>query len=175
MTLPTGTILLVRHAKAAGQEPNAALTPEGEQQAQALAQQLAPLGITQLLSSPWSRAVGTIRPLAEHLNLPIQTDARLTERVLSTVNLPLWQQALKAGFAAPALKLPGGESGSEAKSRIQAVLAEVAESGGVTVIVTHGNLLALGLGLDYAGWAALRNPDVWVYSPDGAARRYGEA
>ena len=36
--------------------------------------------------------------------------------------------------------------------------------------MTHGNLLALALGLDYAGWATLRNPDVWVYGPP--ARRW---
>lgn len=39
----------------------------------------------------------------------------------------------------------------------------------MTVVVTHGNLLALLLGLGHDGWAALRNPDVWLWMP-GARR-----
>ena len=58
--------------------------------------------------------------------------------------------------------MTGGESGAAARRRIQAVLNEKTDPDGVTVFVTHGNLLALGLGLNYEGWAALKNPDVWV-------------
>ncbi|MFC6659781.1 hypothetical protein [Deinococcus multiflagellatus] len=39
------------------------------------------------------------------------------------------------------------------------------------MVVTHGNLLALALGLGFAEWATLRNPDVWVCSPGTPPRR----
>lgn len=169
-----GSVLLIRHAKAFGQAPKAELTADGLAQARALAEELAGLGITRIISSPWTRAVDTARPLAERLGLDIQTDKRLTERVLSGRDLPYWRTALKASFAVPGRKFPGGESGAEARGRIQAVLAEKTDPDGLTVMVTHGNLLALALGLGYDGWAGLHNPDVWVYAPGQPATRYGK-
>lgn len=145
-----GSLLLVRHARALGQEPDAPLTPEGV-----------------------ARAVETIRPLAEALHLTLETDIRLTERVLSPVNVPLWQQALKASFALPNLKLPGGESGLQAKARAEAAVEEHRDDLGLTVVVTHGNLMALLLGLEYDGWAGLRNPDVWLIQPGQPGKRWG--
>ncbi|CAM4082240.1 histidine phosphatase family protein [Deinococcus frigens] len=167
----SGGFLLVRHAKATGQAPNTPLTAEGEMQAQKLAQQLAQHSITRIVSSPWVRAVDTARPLAEALGLKIETDARLTERVLSGRDLPHWQTALKASFALPALRLPGGEFGAAAKARALAALKDAEDPHGLSAVFTHGNLLALLLGLDYRGWAGLRNPDVWRWNAVGQAER----
>lgn len=167
----SGEFLLIRHAKASGQAPDAPLTAEGQRQAQQLAAQLAQHPITRVVSSPWRRAVDTARPIAEALGLKIETDGRLTERVLSPTDLPFWQTALRASFAAPALKLPGGESGMGAKARALAALHDARDPHGLTAVFTHGNLLALLLGLDYEGWAGLRNPDVWQFSLDGQTSR----
>ncbi len=162
--------LLVRHAKASGQAPDAPLTVEGLGQAQKLAQQLASHDITRIVSSPWVRAVDTARPLAQALGLNTETDERLTERILSGHDLPHWQTALQSSFALPALKLPGGESGDTAKARALAVLKDAEDPHGLSAVFTHGNLLALLLGLDYGGWAELRNPDVWHWA-EGQAER----
>jgi 2,3-bisphosphoglycerate-dependent phosphoglycerate mutase len=166
-----GGFLLIRHARAAGQAPDAPLTAEGEEQAQRLASQLAPYNVTRIVSSPWVRAVDTARPLAGALGLSLDTDGRLTERVLSGRDLPHWQTALKASFAIPTLKLPGGESGADAKARALAALHDAHDRDGLSAVFTHGNLLALLLGLDYDGWAELRNPDVWQFSLDAQASR----
>ncbi len=155
----------MRHARATGQAPGAALTPEGEQAAQALATRLASLGLTRAVSSPWARAAATARPVARALGLDLCTDPRLTERVLSGPDLPFWRAALRLSFGWPGLRFPGGESGHAARARILAALDEARDPGGITLVVTHGNLLALGL--DYGGWAALRSPDIWVLAPDG--------
>ncbi|GGO18024.1 histidine phosphatase family protein [Deinococcus humi] len=163
--------LLIRHARAAGQAPDAPLTEEGQRAAQNLIVQLGHRNITRIVSSPWVRAVDTARPLAEALGLSLETDGRLTERVLSGQDLPHWQTALKASFAVPALKLPGGESGKAARSRGLAALHDAQQRDGLSAVFTHGNLLALLLGLDYEGWAGLRNPDVWQFSLDGQASR----
>ncbi len=140
-----GSVLLIRHAKAVGQAPEAELTGGGFAQARALAGELAGLGITHIVSSPWTRAVVTAKPLAGRLGLDIQTDERLTERVLSGEHLMDWETQLRLSFEDPQRTLPGGESEAEARRRIQAVLAEKADPDGLTVMVTHGNLLALGL------------------------------
>ncbi|MBB5232994.1 histidine phosphatase family protein [Deinococcus budaensis] len=166
-----GDLLLVRHAKATGQAPDAPLTPEGTEAAQRLAEALADSGLTRIVSSPWRRAVDTGRPLARQLGLEVETDERLTERVLSGDDLPDWQTHLRASFADAGLRLPGGESGAAARERVLAALRDARDPGGVSVVVTHGNLLALALGLDFGGWAGLRNPDVWRLDPDGRAAR----
>lgn len=169
----TGDLLLIRHAKATGQAPDAPLTPEGAEAAARLADTLAEAGITRIVSSPWRRAVDTARPLAARLGLEVGTEGRLTERVLSGADLPDWMTHLEASFADPDLALPGGESGRVARARILAALAEARDPGGVTAVFTHGNLLALALGLDHAGWAGLRNPDVWRLDGEGRAVRVG--
>lgn len=166
----TGHLLLIRHARAAGQAPDAPLTPEGAAAAR-LADALADGGITRIVSSPWVRAVDTAQPLARRLGLEIQTDARLTKRVLSGRDLPYWRPALRASFRLPELRLPGGESGTQARRRVLAALEEARDPAGVTAAFTHGNLLALAVGLGHAGWAGLRNPDVWRLEPGGGAVR----
>lgn len=168
-----GDLLLIRHARAAGQAPDAPLTAEGVTQAARLAEALAHAGVTRIVSSPWTRAVETARPLAARIGLKVETDARLTERVLSGTDLPDWTAHLEASFADAGLTLPGGESEATAQARALAALADARDLGGVTVVVTHGNLLALALGLDHAGWAGLRNPDVWRLDVQGRAERVG--
>lgn len=166
-----GTVILVRHAKASGQVPTAPLTPEGVAQAANLAERLGSLKITRIVSSPWVRAFDTISPLSERLNVPVQTDERLTERVLSRRDLLFWQTALKASFAMPNLTFPGGESGRQAQTRALSALEAARDPAGMAVLVTHGNLLALLLGLGFDGWAGLENPDVWVWEPGQSPRR----
>ena len=173
-------IYVVRHCKAAGQEPEAPLTPEGEQQAHsladflsgqqagALADFLADQPIDYIVSSPFRRAQATIAPLAERLGLPVHLDDRLGERVLSAGPLPDWQERLHASFADPDLTLEGGESGRAAMARASAAVDAVQATGAqAPVIVTHGNLMALLLRrfderFGFEAWAALTNPDVFV-------------
>jgi 2,3-bisphosphoglycerate-dependent phosphoglycerate mutase len=83
-------IFLIRHSKAAGQEPEAPLLEEGTRQAQELAEFLHQMDIDYLITSPYRRAVDTIRPLSERLGKEIHTDERLIERVLSTGYLENW-------------------------------------------------------------------------------------
>jgi 2,3-bisphosphoglycerate-dependent phosphoglycerate mutase len=77
------TLYIVRHCKAAGQQPEATLTVDGHVQAEQLAEKLAALPIERIISSPFVRAKQSIAPLAERLGLPIVTDTRLAERVLA--------------------------------------------------------------------------------------------
>ena len=62
-------LYIVRHCKAAGQQPEAALTANGRLQAVQLAEQFAALPIERIISSPFLRAKQSIAPLAERFGL----------------------------------------------------------------------------------------------------------
>lgn len=161
------TIYLIRHAEATGQSPESPLTPAGQVKAQILAVMLANSGIKRILASPFLRTRQTALPLAQHLGLPVETDDRLVERILSENASPDWLKMLEASFANPDLRFPGGETSREARARAVAVVTEVLECGPEPVaIVSHGNLLTLLLNhydqsLGFACWARLSNPDVY--------------
>jgi len=160
-------IYLVRHCKAAGQEPEAPLTEEGVKQAERLADFFAEKKVDRIVSSPFERAIASIRPYADKTGLAIATDDRLRERVLSTEPLPDWMERLKATFDDFELRLPGGESSREAMERGCGVIRECwSRPETNTVVVTHGNLMALILKAchdryGYEDWSSLTNPDVY--------------
>lgn len=170
------TLYLVRHCRAIGQAADAPLTPDGEAQAVALADLLAPLGVERIASSPYARAIASVGPLAARLGLPIEADDRLAERQLSGAPLADWRERLRASFGDPALCLLGGESGAAALARGQAALEQAGRAGAErVVVVTHGNMLALLLadldGRDgLAAWEGLSNPDVFRVELGGPAR-----
>lgn len=161
------TIYLVRHCRATGQEPGALLTPEGEAQAERLADFLATLGVERITSSPFARALASVEPLARRTGLVVETDDRLAERVLCGEPRPDWREQLRTSFDELDLCLPGGESSRAAMTRGRAAVDHAARPGASTVVVvTHGNLLALVLRsfdgqAGFEEWAALGNPDVF--------------
>ena len=165
------TIVLVRHATAAGQEPEAALTIEGQRQARMLADLLLPFRIQRVISSPFVRATESVRPFCSLADLRLQTDDRLVERVLSARSLPDWREHLRRSFDDPDYRLEDGESSRAAQARGTSALRAALASGERCVLVTHGNLLALILrsidptvGFDV--WAGLSNPDAFVLHVD---------
>lgn len=123
-----------------------------------------------MISSPFERAVSTIRPLSKKLGLQIHIDERLSERVLSLDNLAHWMDQLKESFMNLDLKLPGGESSQEAMGRGSSVIKELwAREERNIVVVTHGNLMSLMLkNIDdrfgFDDWKALSNPDIYELS-----------
>jgi 2,3-bisphosphoglycerate-dependent phosphoglycerate mutase len=161
------SLYLVRHCQATGQAPDAPLTPAGGAQAIALADLLAPLGIARIIASPYRRARDSIAPLAARLGIPVETDDRLIERVLSPTPLADWRTHLEKSFDEPDYCLPGGESSRVAAARGIAALHDAQRHPAhATVTVTHGNLLALLLRqfdsrVGFAAWARLSNPDVY--------------
>ncbi|HXI19290.1 MAG TPA: histidine phosphatase family protein [Chloroflexota bacterium] len=170
-------LYLVRHCQATGQEPEALLTPEGVIQAETLADFLSPLGIQRIVSSPFVRAVQSIRPLANRLRLQVKIDSRLAERVLSTAPLTDWWARYQASFEELDVALEGGESSRAAMARGAAAVEELlAHSAEATVAVSHGNLLTLiRRYIDgrsgYEEWKALTNPDVFCLEADGTTRK----
>lgn len=80
-----GKLYVVRHADAGtrGQsevpDELRGLTERGQQQAEALRDQLGDLGIARLVSSPYRRCTDTLVPLATHLRIDVEADERLAE------------------------------------------------------------------------------------------------
>ncbi|WP_028608376.1 histidine phosphatase family protein [Paenibacillus harenae] len=163
-------IYLIRHCKAEGQEPAAALTAEGEEQADRLAGFLAEKQIDYVVTSPFARTIATISPFCQKRNLDYTVDDRLKERVLSSANAPNWMELLEHTYVNLDLVYEGGESSREAMCRGAAVIEEIA--GGPyrnAAVVTHGALMSLMLksidpAFGFREWRNLSNPDVYLIS-----------
>lgn len=156
-------LYLVRHCQAEGQAPDARLTEEGKKQAEELVRFFDSKEIRHIISSPFTRAIDSVEPLADHLDLKIQIDDRLAERVLSSEDLPDWMERLEESFSDLDLKFAGGESGREATNRGVEVLAASPDK---TILVTHGNMMGLFLkrideSYSFEEWKKLSNPDVY--------------
>lgn len=172
------TLYIIRHCKAAGQEPEASLTPEGREQAEVLAEFLSGKGIQRIITSPYARARQSITPLASRENIPLITDDRLAERVLGAGDLGNWQELLRASFENLDLCLKGGESSRTAMQRGVAAIDDILENrdADCVAIVSHGNLMTLLLKhfderIGFETWNSLTNPDVYrVLWEDGRRR-----
>lgn len=78
-------LYVIRHAHAGSRSawdgPDLArpLSNRGHRQADAIAHELRPTGVSRLVSSPYRRCVDTLEPLARHLDLAVESDDRLRE------------------------------------------------------------------------------------------------
>ncbi|MBU3064739.1 MSMEG_4193 family putative phosphomutase [Nocardia sp. NEAU-G5] len=169
------TVILLRHGVStsntartlAGRSPGVDLTDRGREQAQALAERLAPLPIEHIVASPLLRCMRTVGPLADKLGLEPETEERILEvdygqwtgRALSElVSEPLWK--VVQGHASGAV-FPGGEGLAQVQHRAVAAIREhdrrFAEEHGrdtLWVACTHGDVIksiladAFGIHLD---------------------------
>lgn len=160
------TIYLVRHCSATGQEPAAPLTESGKQQALALRTFFEDIPIERIISSDYTRAIASITPVATSKQLTIETEPKLRERILSLEPCDDWFELLRHSFTDTSFRLPGAESSQDATDRILSVIDPLDDVNGATVLVTHGNLLALLLQsvdnqYNFDTWRNLSNPDVY--------------
>ncbi|WP_242271247.1 histidine phosphatase family protein [Bacillus cereus group sp. BfR-BA-01310] len=167
-------IIVMRHCSATGQERNAELTNEGRDQSNTLAKFLIEnhLQIDYIISSPFVRAIDSIRPYALQANLSIQEDERLAERVLSDAPMDDWMQKLEYTFTNIDIAYSGGESTKQAMDRAISLIQEVLKlEHDTTLLVTHGNLLTLILKhfdhtIGFGEWKTLTNPDIYEITID---------
>ncbi|GLO66387.1 MULTISPECIES: histidine phosphatase family protein [Oceanobacillus] len=164
-------IYFIRHCSAEGQHPDAPLTYTGLQQAKELSLFLQNTNesFCGIWSSPYLRAIDTIKPFSNQLNIEINIDDRLKERVLCAEPTEDWMDALKQSFEDPEFYLPGGESASMLLQRANAVLTPLMNNPGLDtiIIVSHGNILShlfqqYNNDFGFEDWKTLGNPDVYV-------------
>ncbi|ONI81807.1 hypothetical protein ALI22I_37005 [Saccharothrix sp. ALI-22-I] len=155
-------LVLVRHARSVVPTPDGPdeltrpLTDEGLAQARDLVDVLAVLRPTAFLSSPYLRAVQTVRPTAEALGLTVDTWWDLREWDSGIPPTSDYARHFAHSWENPDEARPGGESMARFDARLTRTLTEVAEEhdGGVVVIGTHGTfaartLLAAGHAVDW--------------------------
>ena len=153
-------IILVRHGQTdenvsgriSGQGP-VPLNARGQEQARLAAEVLAPLGITQLFSSPLVRARQTAEFLAEHLQRPIEEIADLrevgygdwegktfNEMRSHPVAHQVFNDPIKAVF-------PNGEGLLEVQQRGIRVIEWVRRTHpqGIVAVVSHGDVIRTAL------------------------------
>jgi probable phosphoglycerate mutase len=139
----------------------------GRSQAVQAARVLVDFAPVALYSSDLSRAYHTAAPLAELVNLPIQTDKRLRE-----IHVGSWEGLLGSEIREqnPDLaerlrrgedvrRSPTGESPREVAERMAEALGEIAEGapeGSTVIVVTHGLAARVGscrfVGLPFEHW-----------------------
>ncbi len=140
------TIYFVRHAESdvsVRDDLTRPLTARGEADALRVTTALKGLDIARVYSSPYKRAVDTVRDLAQTLGLEIITIDDLRERAVGG-----WVEDF-VGFAKKqwsdfSFKLPGGESPGEVQVRnVAAVLKMAAENPGTSIVIgTHGTAVS---------------------------------
>ena len=181
----TMRLLLLRHCEAAGQGPDAPLTPAGAAAAERVASVLAAAGVDAIYSSPYRRAMQTVEPFAAQSGLAIEADARLREQTLADPPVADWLDHVRRSFDDPDHRAPGGESIREVRTRGLAALAEIAAAGhGLAAVATHGRWLAavietVDATFGFDDWLGLTNPDLYVAAFDAgnpvSAKRSPEA
>lgn len=168
-------IYFVRHCSAHGQHRDSPLTKDGIKQARELAEYFNELPITfdLILSSPYLRAIESIKPYAELTNSTIQIDERLKERILSEEPVEDWMDGLERSFLDEHFSLPGGESARDLLHRCNGVLNPLYNDSSIkhAIIVSHGNLLShvfhqFDKRFGFNQWKELRNPDIYLLQFD---------
>src|SRR3712207_1164215 len=148
-------------------QPDGGVDSVGRDQAAQAAPLLATFAPVALYSSDLSRAYQTATPLAELVNLPIQTDKRLRE-----IHVGSWEGLLGPEIRAqnPDLaeriwrgedvrRSPTGESPREVAERVSEALGEIAAAapdGSTVIVATHGLAARVGscrfVGLPFEHW-----------------------
>ena len=164
------TLLLVRHGLTkmtgpvlAGRTPGVHLDERGRQQAEQVAERLAPLPLAAIVTSPLERCQETAAAIAADRDVEVESDDRLGEcrygdwtgqELKKLVKDPLWKVVQAHPSAAV---FPGGESLRETQARAVAAIRAHNQAVGpdaTWVAVTHGDVIkavladALGMHLD---------------------------
>jgi probable phosphomutase (TIGR03848 family) len=165
------TVLLVRHGLTdanrggllAGWTPGVSLADRGREQADALAQRLAPVPLACVVSSPLERCLETAATLTADRDLEVVTDERLGEcrygdwtgqELKKLVKEPMWKVVQAHPSAAV---FPGGEALRDTQARAVAAVRERNAALGdeaTWALVSHGDVIkalladALGMHLD---------------------------
>ncbi|MBK9372081.1 MAG: histidine phosphatase family protein [Deltaproteobacteria bacterium] len=155
-----------------------ALTPTGQAQARALAEELAAVPFGRVISSDLTRAVETARPIAEGRNVPWLITEALRERDLGEW-AEVTRESLRASGEMSRLiswwgRPPGGESHDDLMRRALPFLASLPTLDAPSLLVGHGGLnrallgLIDGLPLEEIGARRIQNVE-WraVQVPEG--------
>jgi 2,3-bisphosphoglycerate-dependent phosphoglycerate mutase len=171
-------IYFIRHAESQyieGQERLRGLSEQGIRDALQVQQTLQNEAIDVFVSSPYERAVQTIKPLAEDMRKEIVIVEELRERTIGELGGLNFQKAKQNVYQDFQLAFAGGESSAEAQTRgAQALGILLEEYKGKTVVIgTHGDIMTLMLNhfdpqqYNYEFWQSTSMPDIYKAEFEG--------
>lgn len=166
------TLYFVRHA-----EPNydnhddltRELTAKGLADRMLVAKLLADVRVDAVVSSPYHRAIDTVKPLAEARGLPVEIMDDLRERKIDSCWIEDFNAFARRQWADFTYKLSDGECLAEVQARnlaaVQAILA--AHAGQTVAIGSHGTAQSTIIhhfvpGFGYDEFEAIRRVMPWV-------------
>ncbi len=136
-------------------------------QAQRLAEDLLPLDIDLIISSPYLRARQTVAKFSQAADLAVALHDDLRERKLTSKFVEDFPSLIQKAWANLDFALPNCESGLACQARMMTLLQELIEKnrGRTLLLSTHGNAIALLMyciddtyGSEF--WNKLTNPDL---------------
>lgn len=167
----TTTIYLIRHAESVyveGRERSRGLSKQGQRDAVRIKSIMQDAPIDRFVSSPYERAIATIRPLAGERQKEIVTIEDLRERGIGDIKDVSFQEAKRRVYQDFHYKFAGGESGAEAQDRgVKELLTLLKEHEGKSIVIgTHGDIMTLMMnyfdpraGLEF--WQSTSMPDTY--------------
>ncbi|WP_123538838.1 histidine phosphatase family protein [Halosimplex salinum] len=165
------TLYFVRHAHSPyvpNREAERGLSERGRRDASRVTEILTRYDIDGVVSSPYARAVETVRETAEIAGAEVRTECGFRERTLAESHVEDFEEAITKVWDDPSFSWPGGESNEAAQERgIEAVGRTLDQWSGKTVVIgTHGNILTLILNhydeaYDFEFWQELTMPDIY--------------
>lgn len=173
-------LFLVRHAQSPfSKDEMRPLSPAGHAAAMRVADLLVDAGVTRVVSSPYTRAVQTVQPLADRLGLPVDIEPDLRERRLCDEIVDDVQHRIERVWTDFTFAFPNGESSATAQDRVRRAVDRIArEAGGRPVALSsHGNALALFLrtldpDVDFGFWSRMSKPDVYAVGEGADGRPF---
>jgi 2,3-bisphosphoglycerate-dependent phosphoglycerate mutase len=171
------TIYLVRHAHStySVDELGRGLSSEGPSTVSQITKHLINKNIDFIYSSPYARAIDTIKDLAHSIQRDIYIEDDFKERTVAKESVPNFEESLHTLWSNPTFSFEGGESNVEAQTRVIRKVEELLlrHEGKNIVISTHGNLLALLLNYydkqhEYLFWKNMSMPDIYKLSYNGS-------
>ena len=168
------TLYLIRHSESSPDsdlpESKWPLSSKGELQSIEMVKSLSLLKPNWIYSSPYKRAVASIKPLSDYVNLPIRIDKRLRERRLSKRFLDNFDffKVMEKAWEDFDFAIEDSETGNTAKTRVLECVEEKCKthSDETIFISSHGNLIELVLnsidkGFGFSQWREMKTPDVF--------------
>jgi 2,3-bisphosphoglycerate-dependent phosphoglycerate mutase len=167
-------LLLIRHTesdRAGGVSDEIwPLSETGMTQAKALTDTMANRKIDSVCSSPYTRAIDTVRPLVESRRIEICVEPDLCERRLNDGLIDDWIAAFEQSWVDRNFKLPGCESAQECQDRVFSCIERImpADSSSTVVACSHGNAIALFINqiepsFGFENWRAMQNLHIFEF------------
>ena len=170
------TIYFVRHAKPDYQNHNdrlRELTEKGLEDSRSVTAFLSDKKIDLIFSSPYRRAIDTIKNFADKNEMPILIVDDFRERKVDTAWIDDFESFCKSQWEDFNFKLPGGESLKEVQSRNIRALKKILQKykGKNIVIGTHGTSLSTIIhyfnpAFGYEDFQEIRNFMPWILQFD---------